>query len=221
MLILVAGMLLACTDGPDRISRPPEARASATKFWNVTASTRWNRRVAGFVALRPQANGQAAMSRILTYLSLAQYRAVLAAEDGKVRSTHPSVPAAVGAASAVVLSKFFSLDAAALEDSLEADLAAEQWPGARHQDVASGEAIGRTVGADVNALSATDNYLVESPGSPPPGDGYWVSSAAAITRSLYEARPFFLTSASQLRPPLLREQLGSIAMQAHRHARLA
>ena len=33
MLILVAGMLLACTDGPDRISRPLEPRASATKWF--------------------------------------------------------------------------------------------------------------------------------------------------------------------------------------------
>ena len=199
--MLVAGTLLACADGPDRIGGPPEAQASATKFWNVTASTRWNRRVAGLVALRPPANGQAATSRILTYLSLAQYRAVLAAEDGKVRSTHPSVSAAVGAASVVVLSKFFSLDASALEDSLAADLAAEQWPGARHQDVSSGVAIGRAVGAEVNALSATDNYLVKSPGSPPPEAGYWVPAATAIVRSLHGVRPFFLASASQLRPP--------------------
>ena len=199
--LLVAGALLACADGPEQISRPPAAQASATKFWNVTASTRWNRRVAGLVALRPPANGQAATSRILTYLSLAQYRAVLAAEHGKVRSTHPSVSAAVGAASVVVLSKYFPLEASALEDSLDADLAGEQWPGARHQDVGSGEAIGRTVGAEVNALAATDNYLVKSPGSPPPGAGYWVSAPIAIVRSLHGVRPFFLTSASQLRPP--------------------
>jgi membrane-associated phospholipid phosphatase len=201
-LVLVAGALLACGNGPDRISRPSEeAQASATKFWNVTASTRWNRRVAGFVALRPPGNGQAATSRILTYLSLAQYRAVLAAEDGKIRSNHPSVSAAVGAASVAVLSKFFPLDASALEDTLDADLAEQPWPGAKHQDVASGEAIGRAVGAEVNALSASDNYLVESAGSPLTGDGYWVSSPLAITRSLHGARPFFLTSASQLRPP--------------------
>ena len=192
---------MACADGPERISRPSEAQASATKFWEVTASTRWNRRVAGLLALRPPANGQAATSRILTYLSLAQYRAVLAAEGGKVRSTHPSVSAAVGAASVVVLSKFFPLDAAALEDTLDADLAEKPWPGAKHQDPTSGEAIGRTVGAEINALSATDNYLVKSPGSPQQGDGYWVSAATGIVRSLHGARPFFLTSASQLRPP--------------------
>src|SRR5215210_2771210 len=131
--VLVAGMLLACGDGPSQISEPETAERSATKFWDVIASTRWNRRVADLIALRPPANGQAATSRILKYLSLAQYRAVLAAEDGKERSTHPSVSAAVGAASVVVLSRFFAQDATTLEGYLDADLAAEQWPGAMHQ----------------------------------------------------------------------------------------
>jgi membrane-associated phospholipid phosphatase len=153
------------------------------------------------VALRAQANGQAAMSRILTYLSLAQYRAVLAAENAEQGSTHPSRSAAVGGASVAVLSRFFPLDSATLEGQLDADLAGEQWPGARHEDVATGEAIGRAVGADVNALAATDNYLVVSPGTPPVGPGFWVSSAAPIVRSLHGVRPFFLTSARQLRPP--------------------
>jgi membrane-associated phospholipid phosphatase len=200
-LLLLAGALLACTDVPTQVAPPATAARSEVKFWEATASTRWNRRVAGLLALRPPANGQAAASRILTYLSLAQYRAVLAAEDGKVGSTHPSVPAAVGGASVAVLKKYFPMDTVALEAHLAADLAAEQWPGARHEDAASGEAIGRAVGAAVNAQAATDNYLVVSPGTPTPGAGYWVSSGAAIVRSLHGARPFFLTSASQLRAP--------------------
>jgi membrane-associated phospholipid phosphatase len=200
-LALVAGALLACTDVPTQPSQPAEASLSAVKFWEVTASTRWNRRVADLVALRPPANGQAATSRILTYLSLAQYRAVLAAEGAKDRSMHPSSSAAVGGASVAVLSRFFPLDSATLEAQLDADLAAPQWPGARHEDAGAGEAIGRQVGAEVNALASTDNYLVTSPGLPPVGPGYWVSSAAPIVRSLHGVRPFFLTSASQLRPP--------------------
>jgi membrane-associated phospholipid phosphatase len=199
-LMLVASTMLACADVPTQPGEPAP-QFSATKFWEVTASTRWNRRVADLVALRPPANGQAATSRILTYLSLAQYRAVLAAEDGNDRSIHPSSAAAVGGASVAVLSRFFPLDSATLEAQLDADLAGAQWPGARHEDVASGEATGRTVGAEVNALAATDNYLVVSPGTPPVGPGYWVSSAAPIVRSLHGVRPFFLTSASQLRPP--------------------
>jgi membrane-associated phospholipid phosphatase len=200
-LFLVTGALLACADGPSQVIQTPPPQLSAVKFWDVTASTTWNRRVAGLVALRPPANGQAATSRILTYLSLAQYRAVLAAEDGKDGSTHPSVSAAVGGASVVVLSAFFPLDAATLEAQLDADLAEEQWPGATHEDPVTGEAIGRAVGAAINARAATDNYLVVSPGVPPVGPGYWFSSALPIVRSLYGVRPFFLTSASQLRSP--------------------
>ena len=201
VLLLTAGALLACADSPTQIIEAPAPQLSAVKFWNATASTRWNRRVGEFLALRPPSNGQAATSRILAYLSLAQYRAVLAAEKANDGPTHPSVSAAVGGASVAVLSAFFPMDIGTLEGYLDADLAAEQWPGERQRDPVAGEAIGRAVGATVNQLAATDNYLVVAPGSPKVGPGYWVSSASPIVRSLSGVRPFFLTSASQLRPP--------------------
>jgi membrane-associated phospholipid phosphatase len=172
----------------------------AVKFWEATASTTWNERATVLVTLRPPANAQAATSRILTYLSLAQYRAVLAAEAGKVSLMHPSVSAAVGGASAAVLDAFFPLDVATIEGQLDGDLSAPGWPGEKNDDAAAGETIGRAVGADVLALAATDNYFVSSPGVPPVGPGYWVSSPAAIVRGLSGTRPFFLTAANQLRP---------------------
>lgn len=204
MLVLAASMLVSgCTDVPSRPlepSQPSSPQLSAVKFWDVNASTRWNVRTATLLALRPPANGQAAASRILTYLSLAQYRAVLAAEDGKEQGSHPSIAAAVGGASVAVLRSFFPLDVANIEGYLDADLAAPQWPGERHMDQAAGESIGRAVGAAVLAQAATDNYLVVPTGSPPVGPGYWVPNGA-IVRSLHGVRPFFLTSPSQLRAP--------------------
>jgi membrane-associated phospholipid phosphatase len=190
----------ACTDaaGPTAL---PEANGSAVKFWEALATTRWNARASGLLALRPPGNGQAAANRIFSYLSIAQYRAVLAAEAGKDRGTHPSVGAAVGAASAVVLSSFFPLDATTIEGQLAADLAAPSWPGGAQEDPGSGEAIGRTVGAAVVTQAASDNYLVVPVGSPPIGPGFWVSSGAPIVRSVHGVRPFFLSSADQLRPP--------------------
>ena len=125
VLCLTAGALMACADSPTQVIEAPAPQLSAVKFWNVTASTRWNRRVAEFLALRPPSNGQAATSRILTYLSLAQYRAVLAAEKANEGSAHPSVSAAVGGASVAVLSAFFPLDIATLEGYLVALLV---WP---------------------------------------------------------------------------------------------
>jgi membrane-associated phospholipid phosphatase len=201
MLLLAGGAVLACADMPSQAIQVPDAQLSAVKVSNGTASTRWNRRVAGLLALRPPANGQAATSRILTYLSLAQYRAVLAAQASNEARASASVSAAVGGASVAVLAAFFPLDSATLELQFDADLAAEQWPGEQRKDPVLGEALGRAVGAAVNAAVATDNYGVASPGSPPVGPGNWVSSPSPIVRSLHGVRPFFLTSASQLRSP--------------------
>jgi membrane-associated phospholipid phosphatase len=193
--------MAGCTDAPTHPLQPATPQLDAVKFWEANASARWNERAIGLFGTRTLANGQAAASRILTYLSIAQYRAVLAAEAGKDGPAHPSVPAAVGAASVAVLRGFFPLDVATLEADLDADLAAPGWPGAKNEDAASGEAIGRAVGAAVLAQAATDNYLVASPGVPPVGPGFWVSApGTAIVRSLYGVRPFFLGSASEIRP---------------------
>jgi hypothetical protein len=96
--------VIACSDGATTTLSTTGAQQDAVKFWEVLASTHWNERAITLLDQRPPANGQAAASRILTYLSLAQYRAVLAAESGVAGSTHPSIAAAVGRASAAVLS---------------------------------------------------------------------------------------------------------------------
>jgi len=200
--LAAAAAVSGCADTPTQLVQPQAPNLDAVKFWEVTASTRWNERANVLMPQRALANGQAAASRILTYLSIAQYRAVLAAEAGKEGRVHPSVSAAVGAASVAVLSSFFPGDAGTFESQLDADLAAPGWPGAKNQDAASGEAIGRAVGATVVAQAASDNYLVVPLGSPPVGPGFWVSAPnTAIVRSLVGTRPFFLTSPSQLRAP--------------------
>jgi membrane-associated phospholipid phosphatase len=200
--LLAAMTVSACVDAPSRVLLPPSPSLDAVKFWGVTASTRWNERALTLLVQRPpSSDATSAAVRILTYLSLAQYRAELAAEDGKDGSTHPSVPAAVGGASVAILSGFFPLDVAALESQLDADLAAAPWPGVKNEDRAAGESIGRTIGAAVLAYAATDNYLAKSPGVPPVGPGFWVPSGGAIVRGLYGARPFFMTSGDQLRAP--------------------
>ena len=104
--------------------------------------------------------------------------------------------------SAAVLNSFFPIagDVATTEAQLDADVAASGWPGEKHENEAAGEAIGRAVGAAVLAQAATDNYLVVPTGSPPVGPGFWVPNGP-IVRSLHGVRPFFLSSASQLRSP--------------------
>ena len=201
MVALAALAVSACADAPSRVVHPSSSNLDAVKFWEVTASTRWNERANQLLTQRPPANGQAAASRILTYLSVAQYRAVLAAEAGKDGRTHPSIPAAVGGASVAVLNAFFPLDVSTIEAQLDGDLASPGWPGAKHEDPSTGEAIGRAVGAAVLAQAAADNYLVVPVGVPPVGPGFWVWNGQPIVRSLHGVRPFFLTSASQIRSP--------------------
>ena len=200
-IIAVSALAIGCSDLPSRVTQPSSAPLSAVKFWEDNAATRWNARASELIVLRPPANGQAASSRILTYLSIAQYRAALAAEKSRNGSVHPSVSAAIGGASVAVLSNFFSMDVASLEAWFQTDLNESQWPGGTHEDDATGQAIGRSVGAAVLTQAATDRYLTLLPGSPPVGPGYWVSSGAPISRSMHGTRPFFLGSADRLRPP--------------------
>src|SRR5687767_10531928 len=193
----------ACTDSPSQVVAPSVTSDSV----RVSTSVRWNQRAVALVVARPPAsNAQAAVSRILTYVSLAQYRAATAARAAAGGSKPPSVSAAVGGASAAVLNAFFPLDLASIEAQLNGDLAIPPWPSTSKEDIAAGETLGRTIGAAVLAQAAGDNYLVLSPGTPPVGADKWISSTAGIVRSLHGTRPFFLTSASQLRssaPPAI------------------
>ena len=199
-LVAAAALLCAACSDTTTITEPTEIAADSAR---ATASVRWNQRAVALVVARPPAsNGQAAVSRILTYLSLAQYRATLAADAAKSQPKPPSMAAAVGAASVVVLNSFFPLDIALNESQLNADLAVPPWPATKNEDVVAGEALGRKVGGEVITFAASDNYLVKSPGAPPVGAGMWVSAAGAgIVRSLIGTRPFFMTDPAQLRAP--------------------
>ena len=126
-LVVAAVIASACTDAPARVLQPTTPQLDAVKFWEDNATTRWNRRATELFGTTTLPNGQAAASRILTYLSIAQHRAALAAEAGQDGSKHPSVSVAIGAASVVVLSQFYPLSASALETQLDADLAAPGW----------------------------------------------------------------------------------------------
>ena len=210
-MLLGASAAWACADAPTAPRDVPPPSPKAAKFWEVLASTRWNERATDLLQLHAApSNGQAWASRMLTYLSLAQYRAALAASAVKGR-THPSVSAAVARASATVLTDgdffghAFYANAgvpAAIEQWLVADRTAPQWPGERNQDVAAGEAIGLAVARAVLAQARADGYLSLTAPTPPTGvDGAWVAAGAAI-RSLWGATPFFLDRAPlyDLRP---------------------
>jgi membrane-associated phospholipid phosphatase len=194
----------ACHDAPTGTLRRPSADAAldaTTRTGNdasSTATVRWNRKAIALFRVRGGDVG-----RINAYLSIAQYRAVLAAQDERHAQSRPSPAGAAAGASVVVLKQFYPLDAAAIDASLEAQRAETPIGTENNTDFAAGEAIGRAVAAAVLAWAATDNFAQTPPAVPPIGPGLWVSSGAPIVRGGLGARPFFLTSASELRvgPP--------------------
>jgi membrane-associated phospholipid phosphatase len=196
-LLITTLTIAACSDNTTQVANP-----QLTANDSISTSALWNQRaVALIIARQPTSNGQAAVSRILTYLSVAQYRAVVAAQVMAGRSKTPSISAAVGGASAAVLNSFFPLDVAATEAQLAADLAIPPSPSLSNEDVPAGVALGRSVAGAAIAQAAADNYLLVPVGTPPTGVDKWLSSPAAVVRSLHGARPFFMTSASQFRSP--------------------
>ena len=100
-----------------------------------------------------------------------------------------------------MLNAFFPANTAEIEAALDAQEAADPWPGAKHANFAAGEALGRDVGAKVLTFAAGDRVGLADPGTPPVGDGYWKWSPEARSCAAdYRARPFYLVSDSQFRP---------------------
>jgi hypothetical protein len=163
------------------------------KFWDANAAANWNERATALAARRT-----VNAARLYVYLSLAQLRA---AEDAETIRPHPPTSSAIGGASAAILDAYFPLDVADIEGTLDAQQAAEPWPGAKGQDFAAGEAIGRAAAARVLAYSAGDLVGLTNPGVPPIGPGYWVWTGGPIARGNLGARPFFLASSDEFRPP--------------------
>ena len=206
LIALLPAVLLAAACGPDSphaVAPVPRAGATpsadAVKFWEASATVAWNQRAEVLAAARVISAGQ-----LYLYLSMAQFRAAEAAQA--VPGPHPPVSAAIGGASAVILASFFPLDVGVIEAALDAQQAADPWPGAKHADFAAGEAIGRAIAARVLTFAQGDRVGLTDPllpptGPRPTGPGNWVYNGGPISRGNLGARPLFLTSGSQLRPP--------------------
>lgn len=194
--LAAALMVGACGDAPTAPASGG-AELSVVKFWEAGSSVGWNQTARDLIAARAVAS-PIAQVRILAYLSVAQYNAIVAAEDAKDGGDHPSPAAAAAGASVVVLKSFFPLDAALLEGKVLAQQAASPWPGEKNKNFAAGETIGRAIGALVVAYAATDNANLTTPPANPGGPGNW--TGVNSIRGLYGARTFALTSGDQFRP---------------------
>lgn len=196
--------LAACTDAPTsarqmQTSALRSAAESNGQFGSANeglSTVLWNRK--GVALARLRAGGAAGRNN--AYVAIAQYRAVRAAIEARGPG-RPSLAGAAAGASVAVLSALYPLDVASIDADLAAQRAAAPPPNGPLGDFAAGEAIGRAVAPGVLALAASDNFGLTPPPPPPSGPGYWIPSGAPIVRGGYGARPFFLTSASELRAP--------------------
>jgi len=217
LLLGVVG-LGGCNDRPTgpaaTAQRLSAARAAGLPFTEGLASPEWQEIARNFVMQSTVSRNSAAAARVYAYLSVAQYDAVVRAEDDVGGNESEPEPApvnglgsggrsrletdrgAVAGASAAVLTYFDPADARLFE--------ATAGPGQLHPDFARGEAVGRQVGAEAIARAITDGFDQPWTGTVPVGPGLWFSSAKPpqppVNAQLPGMRPFFLRSADQFRP---------------------
>jgi len=181
----------------------PAVQLDAVKFWESGASVYWNG-VARDLVVTFGSNPFQAI-RGFSVLSAAQYNAAVAAEASTEPGQHPSVRAAVAAASVVVLSYLYPLQAAALDLQLGNFLASPEWPGEQNGEQPAGVTIGQSVGQALVARAKTDGFFAPWSGTVPTGPGIWFSSATPpappIGPQFGKAKTYFLLSGDQFRPP--------------------
>jgi membrane-associated phospholipid phosphatase len=142
-----------------------------------------------------------AASRIFGALSVAQYRAVLAADsdgDNSGRSGIEARRGAVAGASAQVLTFFFAGAASNLEGLVTA--AGNAGGGGVHPQFARGLALGREIGTDQVNRTRADRFTAPWTGSVPTGAGKWIANGPPAGATFGGIRPYLLTSGDQFRP---------------------
>src|SRR5437667_1228695 len=224
LLCALAALAYACDSdkqvvGPGA-SRALMADASGVPFTEGLASPAWQEAARTFIMQSTLSGNSTKATRVYAYLSVAQYDAVVRAEDAiggnesQTDLTHgdglgsggrgrlETDRGAVAGASAAVLTYFDPAEAQLFEDKVEQQ--ANAGPGQPHPDFARGEAVGRQVGAEMVARAQTDGFDLPWTGTVPVGPGLWFSSAKPpqppAAAQLPGMRPFFLTSADQFRP---------------------
>jgi hypothetical protein len=195
----------ACADPPRAPTALTAAAAVAERIPaadRVTAVVRWNLLTRAIIGRRGIVPGLGA--RAFALVSVAMYDAVIAAEDAKLRSIHPSEAGAAASAAATVLTGLFPIEKPAIDAQLAADAAYfPTLPFDRDADWAAGVTVGRGVGLAVLAYAANDGSNAPWTGTVPVGPGYWSPSPGAQPQlpQWGSMHAWLLTSNSQFRPP--------------------
>ena len=195
--VLIVALVAACQDSATLVAPSDPSAARAAKA-DTVATVEWNEVARSMV--RKYNTSAPATIRMFALLTVAQYNAIVDAEKSKVRSLHPADRGAVAGASAAVLSYIYPQEASYLEGLVDRQQASPAPAGSRHEDFASGEAIGRTVAAGVITRAQTDGFFAPFTGTVPVCDSCWLATAPPAFATLGQAKTFFLTSGAQFRP---------------------
>jgi hypothetical protein len=212
-MLVFTGLLQTACGEEDSVSAPTSARPlengelAAHSSREPVSSVRWFRTAGELLQSHLAESPPPNASRIHTYLSLAQYRAVLTARERQSEVNQDPTPSLAGAAagaSETVLKQFYPLDSALVDAELADQRAGYRGRPSQRQEFNRGVAIGRKIGAEVLAFAATDNFGVTPVPDPPTGPGKWVSNGTPIVAGGLGARPFFLKSGDEINsdPPV-------------------
>jgi len=224
-VLVAASAVAACADArqaptlpsalaPDASARPADAAAN-----RLTASALWNLRTREIIGRRGGSSNAAA--RVYALVAVAQYDAVIAAEQAKDHALHPSEAGAAAGASAGVLAALYSAEQGFLDEALAADGATfPALPSERDADWEAGVATGRAVAAQVIAYAASDGSNAVWTGTAPTGPGYWIPSPPRPQDALWgQVRPWLMTSGDQFRsappPPFGSAQYATDLAEVH------
>ena len=212
---VLAAALAGCSDdavapASDTQASVGAAAAARAPFTTALASISWNEQARTLVMRQPLSPTTAA--RAYGLLALAQYGAVVAADDGKSdgtlddggfgeggRSRYEAERGAVAGASARILTYLFPSAATALAQRVVDE--GNMGPGDVHPQFTRGLAIGTAMGDRMIAWAQTDGFSTPWPGTIPVGAGKWTGTAPVAGAPHANMRPYALSSPSQFRSP--------------------
>jgi len=204
--LVAVAVLAACTDlnpaptVPIAISPDASAPAADVAANRVTASALWNLRTREIIGRRGGNSNAAA--RVYALVAVAQYDAVIAAEQAKDHAMHPSEAGAAAGASAGVLAALYSVEQDFIDGKLAEDgTSFSALPSERDADWDAGVATGREVAARVVAYAASDRSNAVWTGTAPTGAGFFIPTPPRPQDALWgQVRPWLMTSGDEFRP---------------------
>jgi membrane-associated phospholipid phosphatase len=199
LALTAAALLGACQEPVAAVGRAGPSANAAADFPQAGATAAWNQVARDLVVEHRM--GVPPSLRMFALLSVAQYNAIVAAEEGLADSRRASERGAIAGASAAVLSYVYPGKTQLLEGLvLEQQEASADLPSASAADFAAGEAIGRAVAEGVIERAKTDRFFEPFTGTVPVCPGCWLPGTPPAFATLGQAKPFFLTSGAQFRP---------------------